>query len=290
MKLVNIEQGTQEWHHFRKKGIGSSDITILLGSYPFGGKTALTLYEDKTSDLVDYDDNKAMAYGRGEEKKALEALQQKYPSLRPACAVHDEYDFIRCSFDALGDDKFYEIKSPYSLEVLERSLMGKLQDYWIDQVRWQMLISAHEIGHIAVWDGSTPHIFEIESDEAWENNAIEVAQKFWDCVKNGQRPEATEDDFVQVDDLECEGFLNEYHSLCEQEKKIKKDKDLLKVQIICKGPGLNFTIGGVKIYQDQVTSYDFDKMKKDGINLDSYKKLSHPFWKISPRKGTSRSR
>lgn len=290
MKILNIEQGTKEWHEFRKKGIGSSDITILLGSYPFGGKTALTLFEDKTSDLMIHEDNKAMAYGRGEEGKALEVLKRTDATLRAACAIHDEHEFIRCSFDALGEDGFYEIKSPYSLEVLERALMGNLQNYWIDQVRWQILVSGFNKGVLTVWDGATTHNFDIEKDEEWEKNAKEVAHNFWECVRLGQRPEASDEDFVQVDDPECMGFIEQYHSLCDKEKEVKKTKDMLKAQILDKGPGLNFMVGGVKIFQDQITSYDFDKMKKDGINLDQYKKLSHPFWKISPKKGTARTR
>lgn len=290
MKILDIEQGTKEWHEFRKQGIGSSDITILLGSYPFGGKTPLTLFEDKTSGLVDYSDSKAMAYGREEEGKALEVLKKTHPSLKAACAIHDEYDFVRCSFDALGDGIFFEIKSPYLLEILEKALMGKLQEYWVDQVRWQMLVGGFEVGRVAVWDGTTPHIFEIEKDQDWESEALMVAKEFWSGVAIGQRPEATDEDYIEVEDPSAEAYLQEYYSLCDKEKELKQYKDMLKSQILDLGPGHNFMVAGAKIYQDQVTSYDFDKMKKDGINLDSYKKLSHPFWKISPKKGSSKTR
>lgn len=289
MKIVNIEQGTQAWHDFRKKGIGSSDISILLGSYPFGGETPLTLFQDKRSALVDYKDSKAMSYGREEEKKALAVLRLDDPNLRPACAIHSEHDFIRCSFDALGDDLFYEIKSPYLLEILEKALMGDFQDYWEDQIRWQMLVSGLP-GNLVVWDGTTPHKFPIERDEQWEQNALKVASDFWNNhVIPGIRPEATDEDYIPVEDQECSQSLQEYYFWSEKEKESKQNKEIAKKRVIDKGPDHDFIVDGIKIYQKENVFYDFEKMKADGINIDLYKKASHPYWMISPKKGSSKT-
>lgn len=291
MKLLDIEQRTKEWHDFRKGGIGSSDITVLLGSYPFGDETPLTLFEDKTSHLISHEDNTAMAHGREEEPKAFAELLKMNSTLRPACAIHDEHEFMRCSFDALGNDTFYEIKCPMSLRTLEKSLMGDLQQYWKDQARWQLMIASHlKLGHIAVWDTNSNHIFPIERDLEWESNAMKVAQEFWNKVLTGERPDPQEADYLVVEDQECSDFLRKYYQLSEQEKEIEKQKELLKTHILDKGPGRNFMVGGVKIYQDQRTSYDINKMRADGINVEVYKKLSNPFWKISPKKGSSRAR
>lgn len=279
MKLVNLEQRSKEWFDFRKQGVGSSDISVIMGSNPFK-RTPLSLFNEKTTDLIDYSVSKPMLYGQEQEPKALDYLKSKVTYLAPACAIHDTLDFVRCSFDALGSDTFYEIKCPTSDSVLEKALCGDFPAYWIDQIRWQILVSGFEIGHLAVWDGAMAHIFPIHRDLAWEEQALKAASSFWDNVSKNVMPEAMEDDYIDLEDEEAFQLIQDYKILCEEEKKLSAQKEQLKGRILDMGPGHNFKIGDTKIYQDQRKSYDYNLMQKDGIDIDKYSKLSNPFWVI----------
>lgn len=280
MKIVNLIQGSQEWHDFRKGGIGSSDISVLMGSNPFG-RTAFSLFEDKTTGLIDYSISKATNYGKSEEPKALEYLVQKYGSMESACAIHDNYDFARCSFDALSNDTFYEIKSPISDKVLENALCGDFPRYWIDQIQWQLFISGFEKGHLAVWDGTMAHVFEIAKDPSFIEDALNEAKAFWKRVLSNDKPEPEESDFLNVEDQEAIELMESYKQICQEEKTLAAKKEDLRGRILDVGPGHNFKIGSAKIYQNHRISYDYNRMKQDGIKVENYQKVSKPFWVIS---------
>jgi len=278
-KFVNLKQGTSEWHEFRQNGIGSSDISVLLGNSPFK-KTVNALRKEKVLEIPPGIENDAMKRGKDEEPKAFLFLLTNNPHLSQPCAIHAEFDYIRCSFDAICDKLIYEIKTPGAAN-LEKALNGDFPRYWIDQLQWQMLIADAEQGNLAIWDTEKAHIFPVVADMDWRERALEAAKEFWESVIACLNGFPLEEDYIELADYQKQARLEELRKVSAQIKDLEKRASELKLEVI-DGMEANFILDGVKIFRTSNTTYDYKKMVVDfNITLDTYKKQSKPFWKIA---------
>lgn len=276
MKIIDLQQGTSEWHQFRKEGIGSSDIAKLLHSTPFS-KAWKELKRQKLGKAASDFQTEAMKEGKIGEVNALIHLETQFPNIAPQCAVHDEVSYIRCSFDAIYQGVPHEIKSP-QIKNLERCLMHSRPEEWEDQLRWQMYIADAPVGYLQIWDGAMTHPFEYERDYQWELKALKTATQFWNWVQDGVMPD---DDYVLNDREDKAELMCVYSEKMELLKALKEETDAIKEKIVA-GEEADFILNGVKCFQSANTTYDYKKMVTDfNISLEEYKKQSKPFWKIA---------
>ena len=288
MKLVDIEQGSPEWLEFRRSKVGSSDAAVIMGLSPW--KTPYQLWKQKiegTTDAV----NPAMREGLRLEPIARDMFTEETGiSVTPKVGISEENPWQISSFDGITEDGkiVWEVKCG-SLELYEQALRGEIPPYYFCQLQHHLCVAKadkaiyscfyrEEIKNLDVW----PDINYIEK-------MLHKQKKFSELLMNGEPPELCDRDYEIIEHARGENLLKEYFLLGEQEKEIKKRKDELKEEIIEIGPKRNFIMGGTKIYQMTNSSYDYKKMREDGLNVDSYKKTSKPYWMISsPRsaKGT----
>lgn len=137
-----IEDRSEEWHDFRAKGIGGSDIATIaskpLGYYVHGSEWET--YLSKTGQLETFEDSYRARYGRAVEKAVLECWAEDQelefidaaflddvdkwtdPASRddgvyyqPPCIVHPDFPYLRGNPDALaiigGEIYVVEIKT-----------------------------------------------------------------------------------------------------------------------------------------------------------------------------------
>lgn len=156
MRLIDIEQNGPDWKKWRQKGIGASDATIIMGLSPWfsreqllekkvrEAREAMGIVRSRPKGVgKDQPDNGAMARGRKLEPIA----RQLYIDLtgiesRPVCAIHDELDWMRASFDGLsGDGKIVlEIKCVNAFDH-EAALEGTVPIKYVPQVQHQLYIA-----------------------------------------------------------------------------------------------------------------------------------------------------
>lgn len=60
VSTLNLDK--KEWLKYRKQGIGGSDAGAICGLNPY--RSAMQVYQDKTSDKIEDNDNEAMRQGR----------------------------------------------------------------------------------------------------------------------------------------------------------------------------------------------------------------------------------
>lgn len=276
MKIVDLTQRSEKWHEFRRNGIGSSEIHGLLTSPMFGAYWK-ALKKQKLGKAVEEFESEAMRWGKEQEPMALAALQKINPNLKPVCAIHEEYPYIRCSFDAIDGDEVHEIKCPQVVN-LEECLLGRIPDKWINQLRWQMMIADAAVGNLDFWDSVSIHPHVVERDLSWDKKAIEIATQFWVWVQDGEMPE---DEYEECFDEEKCNLLQKYKEHQAQIKELEKQAEDLKKSIIA-GMEKNFILDGSKVFQTANASYDYKKMIEDfSIPKETYRKFSKPFWKIA---------
>ncbi len=104
VSTLNMEKA--EWLKYRKQGIGGSDAGAVCGFNPY--RTALQVYQDKTTDEIEEIDNEAMRQGREfEDYVARRFTEATGKQVRRANAM------------------FYDEANPFMLADVDRMVVGE---------------------------------------------------------------------------------------------------------------------------------------------------------------------
>lgn len=295
MKIVNFSEGqrSEEWHKWRREGIGASDIGVIMGSNTF--QTPLMLWEKKCSFREEDPVNLAMKHGIENEHVARQWLNEHMQlSLMPVCVEDPDKPHFKASLDGFdfGQNVLCEIKCPVSEKILDRARIERaVPDYWFDQMQWQIMLSSPARAILAIWDYR--HQSCITLDMFANKNRIklmrEKGDEFWERVKIGKPPPLERTDWIDVEGEGLHELLLEYQELSEKGKVLSARKKELKEKIEDFGDDGNFTAYGFKVQRmDAPKRLNLDQMRMNGIDVDKYYQRSESigYYKISPPKSS----
>lgn len=179
MKIITINQRSEEWLLYRNNGIGSSDIAVIMGLNKYSSLNKL--YMGKMGLSTPKRNNFAMQRGVDYEKEALLWVSSALGvELLPIC-VEDEGDpWMRASIDGYNvqQNLVVEIKIPkpqnYAMQC------DFLEDMHHCQVQWQMGITRGP-GYVCVYspEKSCGHLHEICIDTLYQDSMKKMAYDFW---------------------------------------------------------------------------------------------------------------
>jgi putative phage-type endonuclease len=132
-----VEQGSGDWLTWRRGGLGSSDIPIIMGVSPW--RTPHQLWQEKTKKIeAKQFSNFAIERGNRLEPKAramFELLMDE--SFPPFVAEHPEFPQFRVSLDGWSEglSAILEIKCPGEADHT-KAKNGEVPEKYIWQVEW----------------------------------------------------------------------------------------------------------------------------------------------------------
>jgi len=200
MRRIQLEQGTDLWHAFRKEHLGSSDTPIILGVSPYKTKTELfneKLFGDRSVA------NFAMKRGSALEPIAREKASIALDTiLEPAVFESTEHSFMSCSLDgiSLSGDILCEIKCPGSIDH-GKALSGQIPDKYMPQLQKKLLVMEADSLKYYSFDGHDGVMLNVYRDDAMIAKIIEAEQEFWRCVQTKSLPHIEEDWIVIAREL-----------------------------------------------------------------------------------------
>lgn len=181
MKTVNLQQGSQEWHQFRREKFTASDAAAMLGLSPY--KSRNQLLEEKVTGLVteEITPQKQALFDRGHAAEAaarpiVEGVMGD--DLFPAIGVSDDWDRLAASFDGITMDESTIWEHKLWNEGLRSYLMengGDLPDTHWPQVEHQMLVSGATTCQFTISDGTEDNLVTFEYQSRQERNAQVLA-------------------------------------------------------------------------------------------------------------------
>jgi len=181
MKIIDVVQGTRDWHLFRKNHVGASDAPVILGINPW--RTKKQLWEEKVLGW-DQETNLNMIRGQMMEKEALNRYQiLKGLEMSPLVVEQGTiYPYISASFDGITIDRktVVEIKCGKSSHRLAQ--LGKIPPYYIAQMQQQMFVAGIDQVDYFSFDGKEEILMTVKRDENFINNLIEEITDFWHSV------------------------------------------------------------------------------------------------------------
>lgn len=287
MKIVELEQGSEEWLSWRKTVITATDCPAILGSSPWS--TAYKCWERKLGMVPEQKSNEAMERGKRLEPEAREQFIQRFGiNISPQVVESSEYDFLGASLDGISDDKevIVEIKcGGYNLHSM--ALQGIIPDYYMHQMQHQLLVTGAKKCFYYSYDGKDGKCLEVSKDEAFLDKFLPKAREFWRCIAFNEAPELQPADFKDMNqDRNWKSYAASYNEISEKIKELEERKKDLRnklIELCCDTSCRSSELQVIKMNIKGLVDYSQIPELKN-VDLDKYRKSSTCTWKILPRK------
>lgn len=296
----------EEWLQLRRKGIGGSDASVIMGKNPY--RSILQLWEEKTGKLRVTDEGNEYTYWGNVMEPIIRKEFMNRTGLKVrqkhAMIFHKDYPYLFADVDGIvtderGEKCIFEAKtaSQYKAEQWED---GVPEEY-ILQVQHYLEVCGMDKAYIAALIGGNKFIFHtIYRDEELIRNLISREKEFWEgCVLTGTEPvmddsDATRDYLNQKYSDPIEGsiqlqedmksVLAEYQDVDRKVKELEKQKTGLANQIkAAMGEYETGEVDGTVVSWKKISreSLDSKRLRKEQpevfaeySNISSYRKLS----------------
>jgi putative phage-type endonuclease len=212
MKILNLEQGTSEWHSWRRQHVCASDSPIILGKSPY--KSPLQLFEDIVFGKKSNEINDSMKKGHELEPRIRDHFERvmKIPMV-PTCIESDEFPWMGASLDGLSfcEEIFLEIKLN-NAENHRLAYSKRLCEHHMIQVQKQWLVGKGSLkkGYYISYNiaASNYHILETFPDPQMHETIIKEEIEFRKLVQRFASPPFEERDYLR------KAYEHEWEALC----------------------------------------------------------------------------
>lgn len=183
-QMVVLEQGSEDWLLWRNRGLGSSDIGILLGFDQW--KDEEELFKEKTNQVKSsFKGNPATERGQRLEPCVRAewelTVDKDFP---PATFIHRAYPFMKASLDGWHEPSktIIEIKCPNKKSHAE-AIAGRVPDYYYPQVQHLLLVAEGLHLDYLSFDGVKIVPVPVKPDLTYQKQILEKATAFWARVE-----------------------------------------------------------------------------------------------------------
>lgn len=281
------EKKEEDFHKFRSKGIGSSDIPIILGLSPW--KTPFKLWLEKTGIKKDnFAGNWATQRGIELEPKVRDWYNKKFnTNMIVERRVHPDYPIFRANADGFDNsiNELIEIKCP-GADDHRKALSKIIPEKYYPQCQWLMMVfQCERINYISFNDGKefNEHqhyaIVKLDADPDYQKMIQGKASNFWNKVLTRQSPSEKES---LIEDEEIKGLLTQYSNL-------KKEIEIMNIRLneisdkiqhslsTDKGECENFKIGWIT----RKGTIDYKAIPElKSVDLEKYRKKESRYFSI----------
>ncbi len=180
---VNLEQGSDEWHAWRRQGIGASEAPAILGECPW--TTRAQLLAEKCGDSRRQPTTAAMAFGTATEPEARASyVAEAGVPVEPVCVQSAERAWLRASLDGLSTDgqRAVEIKCGRTVHAYA-TRRRRVPRYYVGQLQHTLAVTG--LDAIDFWcylPSELPVHLRVGRDEAYIRRLLAEEQAFWSEV------------------------------------------------------------------------------------------------------------
>lgn len=295
-----------EWLQLRRRGIGGSDASVIMGVNPY--RSILQLWEEKTGKFPVIDNGNEYTYWGNVMEPIIRKEFMKRTGLKVrqkhAMIFHPDYPYIFADVDGIvtderGEKCIFEAKT--ASQYKEEQWENGVPEEYVLQVQHYLAVCGMDKAYVAALIGGNRFVFHtIFRDEQLIGELLCREKAFWEgCVLTDIRPEAddskateeylnskyskTVPDTIQLDNSMKE-VLTEYTEVNTRLKELEKQKTGLANQIKAaleeheKGEVDGTVVFWKKIDREQV---DRERLRREQpelyreySNISSYRKLS----------------
>lgn len=159
MKIINLEQGSPEWLHFRRSHITSTDASVLTGHNPFSDPK--TLWGQKLQLIPEKKKNQHMQRGNDLEPIARNLFQEKMKfEVEPLVIQSNDRPWQMTSLDGIDASRkrIIEIKCPKIQSHLACCSIQDIPMYYLVQMQHHLACSGAEICYYVSYHPDDPNL------------------------------------------------------------------------------------------------------------------------------------
>lgn len=226
--IVNLEQGSDEWHEWRVSRACASETPALMGCSPWEPKTPYQLWMHKNG-YAKVKENWNITRGLALEGEAREALSVKAEvEFEPAC--------IERYIDGIHYGASLDGISPSGAVIAEIKCPGKYRDgvpeNYMYQMQHQLMVSRADVCIYAVYVDGEIHTTSVHPDAKIQGEIRKAWKEFWPYQVTGEPPPLNGGDFIDLSYDEEWGRLAEdykatYAAVKHEEQRLKEIKAAL---------------------------------------------------------------
>jgi len=273
----------ENWHEWRKQGLGASDAPVIMGISPY--KTRYQLWEEKTG-LADHSaGNWATKRGNEMEPRARADYEMRNNIEMPVAFVeHKDYPFIRASLDGYNEHEsiILEIKCP-GKEDHQTAVDGKVPVKYWPQVQHQLLVTGANELHYYSFSDDRGVIVVVRADVDYCTKLVAELSSFWNLVTAKTPPELSDADFKKVADKDLKELISKWKRSKSEADLAKDIEDNFRTSILEKlGSHPRWLCDDVRIFRtSKIGSVDYSKIPElNSVDLNQYRKKPSVFWNM----------
>lgn len=282
------KQNTSEWHEFRSKHVGASEVPAIMGTCDF--KNIYQLWLLKCKLIEPQEQNFAMRRGI-EHESTIRKLYSEKTGFEVVDKVleYPDWNTLSASLDGWVESEklVVEIKYP-SKAKHQQALVGVVPETYRDQLQTQMLVSgANHADYVSFNPDENDEfklaIVRVKSDKARQQEILEKAKFFWACVQTKTPPIEIAEQPELFETLKIRASIQQ--QIKDLEKSLEEFTNKIKSQmkadtVKCE----NFTIS----FSDRKGNVDYSKIPElEKIDLEKYRKPSTRLFLVKENKKDS---
>ena len=282
MHILPFDQGSPEWHEFRKTHIGASDIgTIMAGTQ----KEIIDLYklkvEDKKTLVTD-----AMARGSLMEEEAIKHFFGIRKKIARPCVQNISCDWLFASLDGYHEptQELLEVKCPSEVPDYADEYPRFKRAFW--QIQAQLYCTGLEKATLYLYSPLKQTKKEIWRDDPAISRLTEKGHEFYERLIYKNPPEEPVGAFIREDD-NARNWARAFREIDEKVKELEEHKKVLRDEGIAIAADVPFECEGVVVSMAQNSAkIDYEAAcKAHGIDVSGFiKRPKMPYtWRITAR-------
>ncbi len=283
MKIINVEQGTQQWLDWRKTIITATECPVILGSSPW--QSVYQCWQRKLNLIPPQETNKAMEEGKRLEPIARALfIEETGINMAPICVESTVHEFLGASLDGISDCHTYILEIKCGGEKLfNMAEQGIIPSHYMDQMQHQLLVTDAELCYYYCFYNNQGICIEVKPDPLFYDRFLPKAKEFWRCYIFSEAPPLSKEDYFNMDEnTTWYALSNEYQEIDATIKSLEKNKEEIRKKLIDMCDNKNAQGNGLKVMnvmtKGRVAYEEIAELKQ--VNLDKFRKNSSYSWKI----------
>lgn len=277
-----IIEKVEDWHAWRRAGLGSSDAPIIMKASPW--MTPIQLWEEKRGQGKPRETNWAQQRGIDTEAEARANYELKADvDMEPALAVHWAQPYLRASLDGYNAEvsRVLEIKCP-GKDDHQTAVSGQIPTKYVWQLVHQLMVTGAEEAHYFSYHNKHGVIVPFRRNQKLERELFDAERAFWDLVQSGTPPELTDRDYEELTDPDHVSLFSDFRSAKKELEMCEARVESLKKNIIEIAGGRRLRCEGVTVAKVfRKGNVDYSKIEAlKGLDLEPFRKKGSEYVEV----------
>jgi len=279
-EIVDVQQGSSEWHALRKTKITATDASTIMHESPW--KNHLQLYNEKLSDDPPKAPNYRMQRGNDLEPIARDHfIRISGINVSPVVVVKD---WAMASLDGMSEcgNVILEIKCPGEKDH-STALKGKVPDHYRAQLQHQMYVTGLDETFYYSFDGEDGVYFKVKRDDQYIERMVAEEKKFYENLMLFIPPQSEEPEYIEREDEVWEELATRWRLVTTSLKELTLEEEEIRKKLVSLSGECNVKGCGISMCQiSRKGTVDYSKIPEiQNLDLEQYRKPASTSWRIT---------